>query len=183
MRTTEAESVLVEMLNAAGVAASHDLIPLSEADSSIVQQVLSVWKAFVALPVEAPPSRVEDDLLFETGIYDDPLTEAEQAQIQAGEPEQSLALLEARNKRSYQLRLVRQFSFYDASDSYDHMEQLQLTLLYEPIEPLSTIDPVVIWSDPHLEAFFQRVEGSQGFRVPRESSLSPTALFISHDRV
>jgi hypothetical protein len=110
-----------------------------------------VFREFAALPVSA----ADDTLLFQCGTYD--FTGHEQ----------------------FHWNLTRQFSFEEEGE-YAGMEQLQLTVLYEPAPELRPLE-VSLWSSDcgSLEEFFTEVEALPGFSIPAAHPSTGSELFTS----
>ncbi len=78
--------------------------------------------------------------------------------------------------------LVRQWSLNDADDgSYDHMEQLHLTLQYDSDPSLEQVDAGSLWSGDDLNGWAARVEAAQPFGPL--SARKPIQIRIDHERV
>lgn len=102
------------------------------------------WETFKRMDSQAFDCS-EDELLFETGIYDD------------------------RGEELYYLSIVRQFTI-DVDGEYDYIEQLYLEFTYRPDETLKALE-TVIWSydfDGDSNKFFKAVEKSPAFFIPQK---------------
>jgi len=108
-----------------------------------------VFREFAAVPVSA----ADDALLFQCGTYD--FTGREQ----------------------FHWNLTRQFSLEEEGE-YAGMEQLQLTVLYEPASELRPLD-TDLWSSDFgsLEDFFSAVEALPGFSAPLAHPPTGSELF------
>ncbi|HEX8211939.1 MAG TPA: hypothetical protein VF584_17315 [Longimicrobium sp.] len=108
-----------------------------------------VFREFAAVPVSA----ADDTLLFQCGTYD--FTGREQ----------------------FHWNLTRQFSIEEDGE-HAGMEQLQLTVLYEPASELRPLE-VSLWSSDcgSLEEFFAEVEALPGFSAPGAHPPTGSELF------
>lgn len=108
-----------------------------------------VFREFAAVPVIA----ADDALLFQCGTYD--FTGREQ----------------------FHWNLTRQFSLEEEGE-YAGMEQLQLTVLYEPAAELRPLEASVWSSDfESLEEFFAEVEALPEFSASLAHTLTGIELF------
>jgi hypothetical protein len=80
------------------------------------------------------------------------------------------------------LNLVRQFSLYEDDGGYDHMEQLILTLRFDPSE-VNVSDPhfETLWSGEDLSEWIAEVEAFESFAAMRTKQ--PLDLRIDHSDV
>ena len=99
-----------------------------------------VFKQFAELEVECS----DDAILWQCGVYD------------------------FTGQEEFHWDMTRQFTFEEDGE-YDHMEQLNFTILFEPNPELRGFETNA-WSfdSPDLQAFFRRVEQLPEFRVPLE---------------
>jgi len=128
------------------------MIPASEAEpyfrrmlasagfSDEKPDLLLAWrtfKAFSSVPVDC----AEDALLFQCGVYD------------------------FTGRELFHFGFVRQFTFEEEGE-YDHMEQLDCTLLFEPDLELRQME-TNLWSSDFnsAEEFFARVESLAEFQA------------------
>lgn len=97
-----------------------------------------VFREFAAVPVEC----ADDALLFQCGVY------------------------RLTGRERFHFGFVRQFTFEEDGE-YDHMEQLDCTILFEPDAELRQLE-TNLWSYDFdtVEAFFAAVEALPEFGTP-----------------
>lgn len=116
----------------------------------------SVFKAFAAEPVEGMSRDDDSDMcLFQCGVYD---------------------WSDGKGPR-FHWGMTRQFSFEDEDGEYDHMEQLECGLYFDPSGPLASVHSPGIWSGADLDGWISAVESDDGFQavlrlLPLDSSVS-----------
>ena len=156
---TPEESVdrLREMLMAEALSEGGSL------DSNAVEVAWDVFKAFARLPVDGMSREDDSDgLLFQTGVYD---------------------WHDGRGPR-FSFSMVRQFSFDDEDGDYDHMEQLECVVLFDPVPGLAALPRAELWSfEMALDEWFAAVEALESFRGVVGSSLTPFLLEVHLDEV
>jgi len=78
--------------------------------------------------------------------------------------------------------LVRQWSLNDADDgSYDHMEQLHLTLQYDPDPELAQIGAAALWSGDDVNGWAAEVAAAEPFGLL--SARAPIQIRVDHHDV
>ena len=76
---------------------------------------------------------------------------------------------------------TRQFVLYDVDGDYDHMEQLSLTLLFDPDDSeLAGLGSGELWSGDDFHAWAQDVAGHAVLAVLREKSTPRRRLVHSN---
>jgi hypothetical protein len=108
--------------------------------NSASPEPLIAWQAFRAFAA-VPVAAASDDFLFQCGVYDF-----------TGVPR-------------FHWNLTRQFT-HDENGEYVGMEQLQLTILYEPSQELTAVE-TNLWSIDcaSMDDWFAQVEALPEFRV------------------
>jgi hypothetical protein len=151
-----------------------DAIPLGEALTTLTTMLgdagvdderpdpRGVWNCFAAFagrPVAGTPLIVENDMcLFEWGIHD------------FGEG------------RSFEWDLTRQFVLNDGDGDYDHMEQLSVTLSFDPEDAdLVSVGAGNLWSGNDLDEWRSDVERLDAFRAV--DGKAPRRYRLSHSEV
>jgi len=140
------------MLDARGIR-EGDALP-----KGAVAEAWSVFKEFAEMPVEGMSCDDDSDgLLFQTGVYD----------------------WHDGRGRNFNFSLVRQFVFHEETGAYDHMEQLEVLLLFEPTPQLEALPRDELWSfGKSLPEYFRDVESLASFKGVVASGLSPTDLQV-----
>lgn len=101
----------------------------------------------------------EDDLLFETGVYD------------------------FSDEELFYFSLIRQFTI-DVDGEYDYMEQLHMEFTYRPEAELKALTET-IWTydfDDNFERFLEAVEQSEAFQIPQKK-FEPVGFDLYYDEV
>jgi hypothetical protein len=113
-----------------------------------------VFREFAEVPVECS----EDALLFQSGVYD------------------------FTGRDLFHFGFVRQFTFEEDGE-YDHMEQLDCSLLFEPDAELQKLE-TNLWSYDFdsAEKFFAAVEALPGFSLPLRGR-TPVGMELFHSEV
>lgn len=145
------------MLGARGLREGGELRESAAADA------WAIFKEFAEIPVEGMSSEDESDgLLFQTGVYD----------------------WHDGQGRNFNFSLVRQFSFNDDDGEYDHMEQLEVLLLFQPTRELESLPRDEMWSfGKSLGEYFVEAEARPSFQGVISSGVAPTQLQIRLDEV
>jgi hypothetical protein len=100
-----------------------------------------IFKAFAAVSVEGAGPESDDDMcLFEYGTFD---------------------WSDGKGAR-FNWSLVRQFSLYDGSGEYDHMEHLHCDLFFAATPELESLGTEAHWSGQDLDQWAAQVETSEG---------------------
>ena len=77
----------------------------------------------------------------------------------------------------FNFSFVRQYIFEDEDGEYDHMEQLELLLTFEPTAELASLPREELWSfEKSLDQFFAEVEALPSYRGVIGSGLCPQGL-------
>lgn len=129
--TEEAEVILKALLKEAGF---HDEAP----------DLVTAWETFKKM-CEYEFDCAEDELLFETGVYD------------------------FTGKELYYLYIVRQFTI-EVEGEYDYLEQLRMEFSYEPEGELKEMEEIIstFEFDDDFGEFIKAVEKSPAFLLPEE---------------
>lgn len=121
----------------------------------------SAFKAFAARPVAAAaPFVLDHDMcFFQAGVHD------------------------WGGGRNFEWGFTRQFSIDNEHGVYDHMEQLELTLLYDPEDPvLKGLSEDGVHSGPDLAEWAREVEALAAFAVPATKA-APRGMRLAHGEV
>jgi hypothetical protein len=82
----------------------------------------------------------------------------------------------------FECGFIRQFVLHDSDDDYDHMEQLSLTVLFDPDDPdLLDLGSGDLWSGDELDSWVHDVERNQVFSAV--SLKSAQSLRLDHSDV
>jgi hypothetical protein len=125
--------------------------------------VWSTFKDFADLPVAATsPLYVENDMcLFQWSASEHP-----------GEG------------RHFEWDLTRQFVIHHEDGNYDHLEQMSVTLLFDPDDPrLTALAPGDVWSGDDLAGWFGKVEALDAFVIPTAGDAVSSAMRLHHENV
>ncbi len=157
MTPEESAQHIRDMLRARGLLEGRAL------PTSAAAEVWSVFKQFAQMPVEGLSREDDSDgLLFQTGVYD----------------------WDDGRGRNFNFSLVRQFAFDDEDGEYDHMEQLEVLLLFQPVSQLEELPSGDLWSlGKSLGEYFREVEVLPNFQGIIQSGLSPTHLLVQLEEV
>jgi hypothetical protein len=113
-----------------------------ELDQLEPRKTWEIFKSFAAEPVEGTGPDSDDDMcLFEYGTFD---------------------WSDGKGAR-FTWSLVRQFSLYDRSAEYDHMEQLRCDLFFAATPELESVGTDAHWSGRDLDQWVSQVEALDGF--------------------
>jgi hypothetical protein len=150
-----------------------DAVPLRRAKTALKEMLASsteanrrleaswiVFKQFAHRPVAAPRGRrIENDMcLFQWGMYD-----------------------WGKGPR-FECGLTRQFVLHTSEDDYDHMEQLSMTLLFDPADPaVAALGSGELWSDNDLASWITQIEALPVFAALLSSQ--PLKARILHENV
>lgn len=130
-------------------------------DAGAATRVWKVFAAFAALPVEGmSPQDDSDGVLFQSGVYD------------------------WGDGRHFNFSLVRQYIFDGEAGEYDHMEQLECLLLYDPTPALESLPVEEVWSfGMTIDEWIATVEQLTSFRAVVTTPLAPVELQLRLDEV